>query len=204
MYRKNHEKGAFFEMIYGYARVSTYDQNFGPQLKMLKENGCESKNIFKEKKTGKNAERDELNKLLDLLEKGDKIIITKVDRMARNLKDGLMIVEKIREKGASIHILNMGLIDDSPIGDLILNILLAVAEFELGNNKERQREGIAIAKAKGIYKGSSTKYTERHDGLMHALELYAEGSKTVKQISEITKISRATIYRKAKEFEISR
>lgn len=191
-------------MIYGYARVSSYDQNFGPQIKALTENGVELKNIFKEKKTGKNAEREELQKLLSILEKGDKVIITKVDRMARNSRDGLNIVETIRENGAAIHILNMGLFDGSPMGEMLLKVLLAFAEFELATSKERQREGIAIAKAKGIYKGSPMKYTERHDGLTHALELYAEGEKTVKQISEITKISRATIYRKAKEFEVTR
>lgn len=191
-------------MIYGYARVSSFDQNFAPQINMLIEEGCEHKNIFKEKKTGKNAERPELNRMLKVIAAGDKVIVTKIDRIARNTKDGLMIIEKIQKKGASIHVLNMGLIDESPIGDLIMSVLLAVAEFELATNKERQREGIAEAKRQGKYRGMPTKYTERHTGLAHALKLYEEGKHTVDEIMSITKISRATIYRKIKEFGVSR
>lgn len=186
-------------MIYGYARVSTADQKLEAQLKQLMENGCDKENIFREKKSGKNTERTELLKLLDVLKAGDKVIITKTDRIARNMKDGLEIVKTIRDKGASIHILNMGLIDDSHIGNLILGILLAVAEFERETSKERQREGIALAKAKGIYKGRPETYTQRNSGVIHAIQLYEEGNHTMNEISEITKISRTTIYRKLRE-----
>lgn len=191
-------------MIYGYARVSTKDQNLESQIKQLIENGCERKNIFKEKKSGKNAERDELKKLLDILQPGDKVITTKIDRIARNLKDGIRIVETIREKGAKIHLLDMGLIDDTPMGNLILSVLLAVAEFERSMILERQREGIEIAKAKGLYKGRPMKYTEKSDKLVHALKLYEKGELTVNQIQDITGIGRATIYRKIKEYGIER
>ena len=191
-------------MIYGYARVSTLHQKLEPQIKQLVENGCDRKNIFKEKKSGKNAERTELKNLLDILVPGDKVIVTKIDRIARNLKDGLNIVSQIREKGASIHLLDMGLIDETPMGNLIMSVLLSVAEFERSMILERQREGIEIAKAKGLYKGRPMKYTEKSPKLTHALELYKEGKLTVNEISDITGIGRATIYRKIKEFEVSR
>lgn len=191
-------------MIYGYARVSTTDQKLTVQINQLMENGVDRKNIFKEKKTGRNAERDELKKLIEVLQPGDRVIVTKIDRIARNLKDGLNIIETIQEKGATIEILNMGTIDSGPMGKLILRVMFSIAEFEVDINRERQREGIQIAKEKGIYKGRAKKYKKGDETLKHALELYVEGKKTVDEICEITKVSRATIYRKLKEFGMER
>jgi DNA invertase Pin-like site-specific DNA recombinase len=191
-------------MKYGYARVSSTGQNFEAQLSAFKEQGVDK--IYKEKVTGRIKERPQLNKLLGILETGDTILITKIDRIARNMKDGLEIIYSLREKGVSIHVLNMGLIDNTPVGDLILNVLLAVAQFEVDINKERQREGIAEAKKRGVYKGRPMKYTDKNKALNHALELFKNrdtNRMTVSEIVEITKIGRGTLYRNAKKQGLS-
>lgn len=188
-------------MKYGYARVSSTGQNLEAQLNALKENGVDK--IYKEKLSGRKKDnRHELNKLLDIVEKGDTIVITKIDRIARNMKDGLDIIHSLRDKGVAIHVLNMGLIDNTPVGDLILNVLLAVAQFEVDMNRERQREGIAEAKKRGVYKGRPMKYTEKNPKLNHALELFEKRDSngyTVDKILAITGIGRGTLYRNAKK-----
>lgn len=190
--------------IYGYARVSSLQQKLDSQIRQLVEHGVDRKNIFKEKKSGKNAEREELNKLLEILQPGDKVIVTKIDRIARSLQDGINIINEIRDKGASIHLFDMGVVDNTPMGNLILNVLFSVADFERQMILERQREGIQLAKEKGLYRGRPVKYGKANASLQHALELYEQGNKSVNEIAAITKIGRATIYRKIKEFDIVR
>jgi DNA invertase Pin-like site-specific DNA recombinase len=187
-------------MKYGYARVSTIDQNIETQIEQLKANGCEI--IFQEKITGRSKDvRTELNKLLNTVKAGDTVVITKIDRIARNMRDGLEIINTLREKGVAIHVLNMGLIDNTPVGELILNVLLAVAQFEVDMIRERQREGIEQAKKRGVYKGRPKQYTDKNPALKHAIELFMNRDKngmTVKEICEITKIGRSTLYREIK------
>lgn len=187
-------------MKYGYARVSTIDQNIETQIEQLKANGCEI--IFQEKITGRSKDvRTELNKLLNTVKAGDTVVITKIDRIARNMRDGLEIINTLREKGVAIHVLNMGLIDNTPVGELILNVLLAVAQFEVDMIRERQREGIEQAKKRGVYKGRPKQYTDRNPNLKHAIELFInrdKNGKTVKEICQITGIGRSTLYREIK------
>jgi DNA invertase Pin-like site-specific DNA recombinase len=187
-------------MIYGYARVSTRDQKLEPQVDQLQRYGCDK--IIKEKISGRTvAGRDGFKSLLKSVMRNDTIVVTKLDRFARSTKDALETIEDLNERGVALVILNFGGMNidtTAPTGKLMITMFSAVAEFELGINKERQREGIAQAKERGVYKGRPKRYTEVHDGLTHAIELYKNRDSnglTVKKIAKITKISESTLYR---------
>ena len=185
---------------FGYARVSSKNQSLDIQIKQLKENGCEE--IFKEKISGRNKDnREEFNLLLDKLGKGDSLTVTKMDRFARSTRDALNTIQQLNDKGVSLIVIDMGgdKVDTSTRnGKFMITMLSAVAEFEADMIRDRQIEGIAEAKKRGVYKGRPTTYSDKHKGLSHAIELYNNrdtNKMTVKQIEQITKISRATIYR---------
>jgi len=192
---------------YGYARVSSAGQNLDAQMKQLKEAGCEV--IFSEKVSGRNKDnRERFNELFKIATAGDTIIVTKLDRFARSTKDALHTIDQLNNMGVYLIVLNMGgmPVDTSTaIGKLMITMLAGIAEFEADMIRERQLEGITEAKARGVYKGRPNTYTEKHSGLQHALELYKNrrvNGYTVKQIANITKISKATIYRAVKEREM--
>lgn len=187
-------------MKYGYARVSSVGQNLTAQIRQLEEVGCNL--VFKEKVSGRKKEdREQFNILLEKVHKGDTIVVTKLDRFARSTKDALSTIEYLNNKDVSLIVLNMGgdkVDTGTAIGKLMITVLSGIAEFEADMIKERQLEGIEEAKKRGVYKGRPAKYTEKHRGLQHALELFhnRDSNKlTVKEIEEITKISRATLYR---------
>ena len=136
-------------MQIGYARVSTLGQSLEVQLEHLKD--CDV--VFREKVSGATAERTELEALLRNISKGDVLIVTKIDRLARSTKDLLEIVETLEKKNAALKILNMNLDTSTPTGRLMLTMLGAIAEFERTLMLERQAEGIAKAKENGKYKG---------------------------------------------------
>ena len=191
-------------MKYGYARVSSVGQNLTAQIRQLEEVGCDL--VFKEKVSGrKKEEREQFNILLETVQKGDTIVVTKLDRFARSTKDALSTIEYLNNKGVSLVVLNMGgdKVDTATaIGKLMITVLSGIAEFEADMIKERQLEGIEEAKKRGVYKGRPAKYTEKHRGLQHAIELFHNrdtNKLTVKEIEEITKISRATLYRAVKK-----
>ena len=142
-------------MLIGIARTSTLEQKAGleAQLRELETHGCEK--IYQEQVSSV-AEREQLNAALSSLRSGDKLVVTKLDRLARSVKHLGEIIETINEADASLVILDMGgsAIDTSnPTGKLILNVMSSVAQFEREMMLERQREGIAKAKAEGKYKG---------------------------------------------------
>lgn len=191
-------------MIYGYARVSTKEQKLDVQIEQLKAYGVDT--IVKEKVSGKDiGSRAGFKALLERVKEGDTIVVTKLDRFARSTRDALETIEYLNSKGVGLVILNFGGMNvdtTTPTGKLMITMFSAVAEFELGINKERQREGIAKAKERGVYKGRPKRYTANHAGLAHALELYQNRDKnglTVKKIADITNISEATIYREARK-----
>ncbi|MDL4840351.1 recombinase family protein [Aquibacillus rhizosphaerae] len=191
-------------MRYGYARVSSISQNLSSQLKQLEEYECDY--IFKEKTSGRKKEdRPEFNRLLEKVEENDTIIVTKLDRFARSTKDALATIELLNDKGVGLVVLNMGgdkIDTTTAIGKLMVTVLSGIAEFEADMIKERQIEGIVLAKERGVYKGRPRKYTQSHKGIQYALKLYYErdnNKMTVNEICEITKISRATIYRALKK-----
>lgn len=139
-------------MQIGYARTSTTEQEAGleAQRRDLEAAGCEK--LFVEQVSSV-AKRDELEAAIDYLRDGDALVVTKLDRLARSMRDLLVIVERIEAKGAGLCILAMNLDTKTATGKLMLNVLGSVAEFERSMMLERQREGIAKAKAEGKYKG---------------------------------------------------
>lgn len=189
-------------MKYGYARVSTAQQNLASQKKALKEAGAEE--IYAEKVSGKNLDRALLQEVLKRLKSGDTLVVTKMDRIARNVIEGIALIDSLIERGIALHVLNMGIFDDTPTSRLIQNILLSVADWERQMMLERQREGIELAKEQGKYKGRQKTYTKNHKGLKHALSLFnnrADNKLTVQEIAEMTGISRRTIYREAERLK---
>ena len=144
-------------MNYGYARVSSVGQKISgnsleDQISQLKAAGCREENIFMEQFTGATMDRPEFDRVLEKLEPGDKLIVTKLDRIARTATSGFETVKDLLDRGVSVHVLNMGLIDNTPTGRLILHIMLSFAEFEREMIKERTAAGKAIARQKPDYK----------------------------------------------------
>jgi DNA invertase Pin-like site-specific DNA recombinase len=139
-------------MKYGYARVSTTEQDLTVQIDALKAAGCEA--IRSEKVSGTSTQgRDELNTLLEFMRSGDELVVTRIDRLARSMRDLQNIVYDLNKKGVSISATEQSINTNTPEGKCFLDMLRVFAEFETNLRKERQMEGIAKAKAKGVYKG---------------------------------------------------
>lgn len=184
-------------MKYGYARVSTTGQDLTGQLHRLKAEGCEK--IYSEKFTGTKTDRPEFKKLLHELKEGDTLTVTKLDRFARTTGEALNIIKDMFEKGIKVHVLNMGLIENTPTGKLIFTVLMSFAEFERNMIVERTQEGKAIARQREDYReGRPPKYNKQQ--IAHALELLQTNS--YRQVEELTGISKATLIR-AKQKEKS-
>lgn len=177
-------------MKYGYARVSTTHQDLEAQLQALEKEGCEI--IYKDKFTGTKTDRPEFNKLIEILKEGDTLVVTKLDRFARTTSDGINIVKELFERGVKVHVLNMGLVEDTPTGRLILSVMLAFAEFERDMIVERTQEGKAIAKQNPDFReGRPKKYGKKQ--IEHALKLL--GNNSYKQVEDKTGISKSTLIR---------
>ena len=186
-------------MIYGYARVSTKGQakdgnSLEVQERALIDAGAEV--IYSDAFTGTKTDRPELNKLLAELKADDKIIVTKLDRIARTTTQGIELVNDLLERGVIVHILNMGLMDNTPTGKLIRTIFLGFAEFERDMIVERTQEGKAIAKQKPDFREGRPK-TYGKQQIAHALELLETHS--YKQVEELTGISKSTLIRAKRE-----
>lgn len=183
-----------FSMIYGYARVSTVSQELEVQLQALGNEGATV--IYKEKFTGTKTDRPQLNELMGQLQEGDKLVVTKLDRLARNTKEGIEIIEQLFEKGVKVHVLNVGLLENTTMGRFFLQTLLAVAEMERNLIVERTQEGKAIAKQQeGFREGRPNKYTKKQ--LDHAMNMLS--SHSFKQVAELTGISMSTLKRESKK-----
>ncbi len=181
-------------MVYGYARVSTRKQAVnGNSLEEQKTqlNGAGAENIVVDVYTGTKMDRPELDKLLKLLQKGDKLIVTKLDRLARTAVEGSRVINELKNSGVIIHILNMGVVDDTPMGKLMTTMLLAFAEFERDLIVERTEEK-NIARAAGIrVDGRPFKYSSSQRA--HAMELL--NSHSYREVSRMTGISVSTLIR---------
>ncbi|MES9665512.1 resolvase [Bacillus cereus] len=181
-------------MKYGYARVSTVHQDLESQLQTLNSEGCEV--IYSEKYTGKNTNRPEFTTLLEVLKEGDTLVVTKLDRLARNAKEGIKIVEMLFERGVKVHVLNVGLLENTTMGRFFLQTMLAVAEMERNLILERTAEGKEIARQNPDYKeGRPNKYTTKQ--MNHAIQLLETHSYT--QVVEKTGISKSTLIREVKK-----
>jgi DNA invertase Pin-like site-specific DNA recombinase len=186
-------------MIIGYARVSSQGQKLDRQLKQLEEYGCEK--IYKEKISGANTERPVLSEMLSMLESDDLVIVTDLTRITRSSQDLFKLIDQIKKSGASIKSLKDKWLDtseDNPYSTFLLTVMAGVNQLERDLIRMRQKEGIEIAKKNGKYKGRLKKYTSKHAGMKHAIELYNNKGKTVKEICEITKVSKSALYRELK------
>ncbi len=182
--------------LVGYARTSTTDQKAGleAQLRDLHATGCTK--IFQEELSSVSSKRPQLEAALDYIREGDTLIVTKIDRLARSVADLVGLTEQLRMKGVHLRFLaNPEMNTESANGKLMLTVLGAIAEFERDLMLERQREGIAKAKAEGKYKGR--KPTARAKST-EVVKLKAEG-KTADAIAEALEISRASVFRILRE-----
>ena len=134
--------------LIGYARVSTTGQKLDVQLEKLKAQGCTK--IYQEKRSGKTAKRPELEKMLDYVREGEVVVVTKLDRLGRSVADLANISKHLEEKGVGLIVIDQGIDTTTPHGKLMFHMIAAVAEFELSLRYERQMEGIASAKQKGV------------------------------------------------------
>lgn len=186
-------------MIYGYARVSTATQgrdgnSLEEQTASLEKYGCQE--IITEAFSGKTMERPQFQSLLEKLESGDTLVVCKLDRFARTAIEGVNTIRELFERGVKVHILNMGLVENTLTGNLILTVMLAFAEYERGMIVERTQTGKMIARQNPNFKdGRPKKYTPIQ--IEHALSLLSYG-KSYKEVEAITGISKSTLLREKK------
>jgi DNA invertase Pin-like site-specific DNA recombinase len=172
----------------GYARTSTVEQNLDSQIIALKAANCEI--IRTEQKSGNNlADRKELNNILDFIHKDEYLVVTRIDRLARSLKDLQIIVDRLKAKGAHLYAIEQPVDTSTATGKAFFDMLGVFAEFETNLRRERQADGIAAAKNKGIYKGRPPSIN-RDKIKQHLLE-----GKRPTQIAKELEISRGTIYK---------
>jgi len=177
-------------MIVGYARTSTLEQvaGFEAQLKELKAAGCEK--LFREQVSSV-AVRAQLQAALEFVREGDILVATKLDRLTRSVADLMTIIQALEEKRAGLRVLNLGMDTQTPTGRLMLMVLGGIAQFEREMMLERQREGIAKAKAQGKYRGRRPIATEKRDAVLRL----AAGGMTKARIAGEVNIGEATVYR---------
>ena len=177
-------------MLYGYARVSTTDQDLSIQETALKAASCTV--IRSEKKTGtKRQGRAELDILFDFLRAGDTLVVTRVDRLARSIGDLQDIVRELKAKGVTLKATEQPIDTGTAAGKAFLDMLGVFAEFETNLRRERQLEGIAKAKAEGVYAGKGRKATIDPATVK---KMAAEGL-GASEIARAMKIGRASVYR---------
>lgn len=189
-------------MIKGYCRVSTKGQLEGNGLEAQEKEILDkysNAEIVKEAFTGTKTDRPMFNKLIEELQEGDTLVVTKLDRLARNTVEGIQIIEKLFAKGVSVHVLNVGLLENTTMGKFFLTTLLAVAEMERNIIIERTQAGKEIAKQDPNFKEGRPK-VHKDSQKAHALELLYSG-KTYKQVEALTGISKSTLirYKKVEE-----
>lgn len=143
-------------MIYGYARVSTVEQNLARQEDYFK--SVHIDRMFEEKKSGKNTDRPQLKKMLSVLKEGDVVIVLELSRLGRSIRDLLNIVDEIKSKGATFRSVKENIDLSTASGELIFHIMASLAEFERKQILERQAEGIASAKRSGAKFGRDRKF----------------------------------------------
>lgn len=180
-------------MKIGYARVSTKDQDLSLQLDALQKAGCAK--IYREQITGSTRDRPELQKMLDQLREGDVVVVWKLDRLARSLKDLVSLVNEMQESGAELSSLNDQIDTTTPHGKFTFHIFAALAEFERDIIRERTMAGLAAARARGRNGGRPKGLSKKaqHTAII-AERLYQEGELTVREICEQLSISKMTLY----------
>lgn len=178
-------------MIIGYARVSTQDQNTDAQHIALKSAKCER--IFQEKAPGGRWNRPELDRLMDQLRKGDIVVVWKLDRLSRSLKDLLLILEKIEKVGAGFQSLTEAIDTTIPAGRMMMQIIGSFAEFERTMLRERTKNGLNAARLNGRVGGRRPKLTLQQQ--QESVEMIISGTKTGADVARLFQVHPSTITR---------
>ncbi|MEI3806630.1 recombinase family protein [Agrobacterium sp. CCNWLW32] len=179
--------------LIGYARVSSVGQSLEVQRDRLLNAGVEPDHLFEEKKSGLDKERPKLKEALRFARKGDTFLVSRIDRLARSTSDLYRIVGALQKKGVSFKCLDQEEIDTtSKYGKLMFGILASIAEFETDLRKERQMDGIAGAKSKGVKFGRKVQLTPSVLETVHKMK--TDGA-LIREIMEATTLSKATVYR---------
>ncbi|HFD1700577.1 TPA: recombinase family protein [Enterococcus faecium] len=191
----------------GYARVSSKEQNLDRQLEALQS----VSKVFSDKASGQSTERPQLQAMLDYLREGDIVIVTELDRLGRNNKDLTEIMNAIQQKGATLEVLNlpsMNGIEDENLRRLINNLVVELykyqAESERKRIKERQAQGIELAKKKGRFTGRKSTFQKDDPLLQRAFNLYQSKEYTLKEIEHHTKTPVSTLKRYLTKYGIKR
>ncbi len=193
--------------VYGYIRVSTREQNIERQMISLQEAGVSEKNIYIDKQSGKNFQRPAYKKMMAIVKEGDLIIVKSIDRLGRNYQE---IMEQwsliTKEKKADIRILDMPLLDTTKtkdllgtfISDVILQLLSFVAENERDNIRQRQAEGIAAAKARGVRFGKPV--IPMPDNFPELYQQWEAKNLTIDELASLCNMGRSTMYKRIGEY----
>lgn len=177
--------------LIGYSRVSTRDQHPESQHDALTAAGCDK--VFTDKASGKLAKRPKLDAALAYLRPGDVLVITRLDRLGRSVRNLIDLAETLREREVGLRVLHQGIDTTSPAGRMFFHVLAALAEFEASLISERTHDGLDAARARGRKGGRRPKLTDTK--LATARQLYDGRQHTMGQIAGIVGVSRATLYR---------
>lgn len=178
-------------MLIGYARVSTNDQETATQVAALKAAGCER--IYREKASGGRWDRPELHKLLDQLRKGDVLVVWKLDRLSRSLRDVLTIMERLGESSAGFRSLTEAIDTTTPAGRMMMQMVGAFAEFERAMLRERTKAGLDAAREEGRIGGRRPKLTEQQQSEIR--KMVTRGDKSAADAARLFKVHPATVSR---------
>ena len=178
-------------MLIGYARVSTDDQDTAAQVAALKAAGCER--IYREKASGGRWDRPELHRLLDQMRKGDVLVVWKLDRLSRSLRDVLTIMERLRDSGAGFRSLTEAIDTTTAAGRMMMQMVGVFAEFERAMLKERTKAGLDAAREEGRIGGRRPKLSERQQAEVR--KMVAKGDKTAADAARLFKVHPATVSR---------
>lgn len=181
-------------MRIGYARVSTIDQNLDRQIDALKDAGCEK--IFAEKASGRSKNRPELQRMLEYMRQGDQVIVVKLDRIGRNTKNLIELSEQFESAGVDFISLGDSIDTSTATGRLFFSVLAAISQFEADLNRERTMEGLEAARRRGNTGGRPRIDPEMVD---RALKMYRTKTFCIREITQATGLSKASIYRYVKQ-----
>lgn len=181
--------------LIGYARVSTTEQELGLQLDVLEKAGCKRKLIFTDKASGVKSERPGLNAALEKLQRGDSLLVWRLDRLGRSMPHLVDLVANLKKRGVGFKSLRDGAIDTTTAsGELVFNIFSSLAQFERRLIQERTKAGLSAARARGK-KGGRKPIEPNEPRVRMAKKMYADRSLEIKDICTTLKVSRATLYR---------
>jgi DNA invertase Pin-like site-specific DNA recombinase len=175
-------------MKVGYARVSSYGQSLDVQLEKLKD--CDK--VFSEKITGTNDKREQLQSALDFVRDGDEFVITKLDRCSRSVRDLLNILHRLESKNVSLRVLDQSIDTSTPTGRLMISVIGSIAQFENDLRKERQTDGILMAKSRGVHFGRNNKLTNEQ---IQEMKQKREKGVLIKDLMFSYGLSKSSVYR---------